>query len=143
MFRKTDSPLSASEENLVYKIIGCAIEVHRELGPGFRERIYHTALAIELDSMKLRFEMEKPITVAYKQLAIPGQKIDLIVEDAVIVEIKSVRRLREIHEAQLQSYLRTMRLHAGLLLNFNQLTMKAGTRRVVLSTRRVGHDEQT
>ena len=101
-----------------------------------RERICEKALCLELESNGLRFECEKRIEVQYKEWAIPGQTVDLLVENVVLVETKAVSRLKEIHAAQVQSYLRIMKLHIGLLLNFSAPTMKAGTRRVVLSEHR-------
>ena len=136
MLFKIDSPLTESEEELVHRVIGCAITVHRELGPGFKESIYEKALCLEFDASGLKFESEKKIAVKYKQWEIPGQRVDLVVEDLVLVEVKSVRRLRELHSAQVRSYLKTMRLRIGLLLNFNSETMRAGTKRVVMSPRR-------
>ena len=76
---KLRSPLTDAEEQIVSRVIGCGIEVHRALGPGFKERIYERAFALELETRGLRFEAEKPIEVTYKQWKIPGQRIDLIV----------------------------------------------------------------
>lgn len=128
-----DSPLSDVEEKLVYRVIGCGITVHRELGPGFRERIYEKAFCLELEACGLRFDCQKEISVKYKHWEIPGQKVDLVVEGLVLVEIKAVSRLKELHRVQVRSYLKTMQLPIGLLLNFDAPTMRAGTRRVVLS----------
>ena len=125
------SPLSAAEEAIVTKTVGCGIEVHRFLGPGYRERIYERALQLELDSQGLKFECEKAIDVSYKGWKIPGQRIDLIVEQVVIVELKSVPRLKSLHERQLVSYLRSTGLKVGLLMNFNTTILKNGLRRVV------------
>jgi GxxExxY protein len=100
---QNDSPLSDAEENVVHRVIGCAITVHRELGPGFREAIYKKAFCLELESRGLRFECEKAISVRYRQWQIPGQRVDLIVEGLVLVEIKTVSRLKELHRAQVIS----------------------------------------
>ena len=107
MLIKAKPRLPDEQEQIVYRVIGCGIEVHRELGPGFRERIYEQAFSLELHAAGLKFEREKPIAVKYKSWTIPGQKIDLMVEGIVLVEIKSVSRLKAIHRSQVVSYLRT------------------------------------
>jgi GxxExxY protein len=125
------SDLPQEQEEIVSATIGCAIAVHRELGPGFKESIYHQAFRLELNSRSITFESEKPILVKYREWVIPGQKIDLIVAGTVIVELKAVPRLRPMHRYQVQSYLRTTSLPIGLLLNFNAPLMKSGIHRVL------------
>ena len=132
MLLKTDTPLSPLQERIVTVAIDAAVTVHRELGPGFRERIYKRAYCLELDSRGLKFETEKPIEVKYRDWLIPGQRIDLIVESVVLVEIKAVPRLRSLHRCQVISYLKTTGLRVGLLLNFNAPLMKQGLQRIVL-----------
>ena len=129
---RVSSPLSAEDEAIVTKVIDCAFAVHRALGPGYKERIYETALCLELHSRGVRFECEKSVLVKYRDWMIPGQRIDLVVEGRVIVEIKAVPKLRPLHRRQLVSYLRTLDLRAGILLNFNTSYIKDGLRRVVL-----------
>jgi len=128
---KIRSPLSSEEEDIVSKTIGCGIEVHRTLGAGFRERIYECALKLELESRGLRFECEKPIDVTYKTWKIPGQRIDLIVGDVVIVELKTVPKIKPLYRRQLVSYLRSSGLRVGLLMNFNTTILKNGLERIV------------
>ena len=130
MLTKHDD-LSRDHEEIVSLTIGCAITVHRELGPGFKESIYHRAFRLELDSHHISFESEKAILVRYKQWSIPGQKIDLIVGGIVLVELKAVPRLRPFHKYQVQSYLRTTGLPIGLLMNFNAPLLKDGLERVL------------
>ena len=101
------SPLSAVAEEAMSKTIGCAIRVHRELGPGFLESIYRKAIYLELEAAGLSYESERSVCVKYRDVHISGQRVDLIVESAIIVELKSVIRLDEVHLAQLMSYLRT------------------------------------
>src|SRR5262249_2940072 len=113
------APLTFEEEAILWKSIGCGIEVHRRLGRGFKEKIYHEAYRLELSDQGMKFESEKPILVRYKRWEIPGQRIDLIIEGIVLVEIKAVPRLKPFHQAQVVSYLKTMNLRAGLLLNFH------------------------
>ena len=125
------SDLSTEQEVLVTAVIGCGIAIHRELGPGFKECIYHEAFRLELSSRGMTFESEKPILVKYQEWLIPGQKIDLIVEGTVLVELKAVPRLRPLHRYQVQSYLRTTALPIGLLLNFNAPLLKDGLQRVL------------
>ena len=109
----------------------CGFHVHRELGPGFREIIYARAYRLELDSRGMQYESEKPILVRYKEWTIPGQKVDLIVEGLVLIEIKTVPRLRPVHRAQVLSYLKTLDLKVGLLMNFRAPLLKQGFQRVI------------
>lgn len=115
------------------RIIGCAIEVHRYLGPGLLESVYESALCIELRARSLPFKRQVGLPLYYKGELISEHRPDLIVDDEVIVEIKSVDRLAPIHTAQMLTYLRVTSLRVGLILNFNSQTMKDGTRRVVLN----------
>ena len=112
-------------------VIGAAIAVHRELGPGFIEKIYGEALCLELNARGIPFVRERPVNVRYRGVAIPGQRIDLIVADCLLVELKAVSRIDLAHEAKVVSYLRTTNLRLGLLLNFNCRTMKEGIKRIV------------
>ena len=112
--------------------IGCAIAVHRALGPGFVESIYRRAMYIELEACHLAFQAERPIKVVYRDIEIPGQRVDLIVEGLIVVELKSVIRLDEVHRAQVISYLKTTGLRGGLLINFRAPTLRQGLRRIVV-----------
>jgi GxxExxY protein len=129
---RVPSPLSSDAERVMHETIGCAIAVHRALGPGFLESIYRTAMCIELDARHLAFERERPVRVSYRSVEIPGQRIDLIVEGLIVVELKAVAQLAGVHRAQLISYLRTTGLRGGLLVNFGAHVMKDGLKRVVL-----------
>jgi GxxExxY protein len=126
------APIPLDVETAVKACIGAAIAVHRELGPGFREVIYRRAYCLELDSRGLRFECEKPILVKYREWSIPGQRLDLVVDDRVIIEIKSVPRLLRRHERQVLSYLKTTGFRVGLLMNFNARLLQDGLKRKVL-----------
>ena len=129
---RVHSPLSAEEEAVVTQVIDVGFTVHQFLGPGFRERIYERAFCLELDSRALKYEAEKPVDVIYKGWRIPGQKIDLIVERVVLVELKAVPRLRPIHRKQAISYLRTTNLRVGLVMNFNTDLFRNGVKRVIV-----------
>jgi GxxExxY protein len=126
------SPLSAEAERAMTETIGCAIAVHRELGPGFLESIYKKAMYIEMKSRSLAFECERAVTVNYRGVDIRGQRVDLIVENQVVVELKAVRRMEDVHRAQVISYLKTTKMRAGLLINFRVPVLKQGLQRVVL-----------
>jgi GxxExxY protein len=129
---RVSSPLSLEAERVMHQTIGCAIAVHRVLGPGFLESIYRAALCLELDAQRIGFEQERPVRVAYRGVEIPGQRIDLIVEGLIVVELKAVVQLADVHRAQLVSYLRTTGLRGGLLINFGARFLKDGLKRVVL-----------
>jgi GxxExxY protein len=125
-------PLDKETECEVETVIGCAIEVHRTLGPGFLESIYRNALCLELAANGISFELEKPVVVKYRDVAVAIHRIDLVVRSKVIVELKSVSYLQPIHHAQLLSYLRATGMRVGLLMNFGASTLRAGLKRVVL-----------
>jgi GxxExxY protein len=121
------------KEELTEKIIGAAIEVHRELGPGLLESAYEAALAHELALRGVRFARQKEMPVRYKGFLIEvGYRLDLLVEDQVVVELKAVTEMHPIYEAQLITYLRLSNLRVGLLINFNVPRLKEGViRRIV------------
>ncbi len=113
-------------------IIGAAIEVHRHLGPGLLESTYEACLAYELTERGLKLERQKVLPVKYREILLDcGYRIDLLVENSVIVELKAVERLEAIHEAQLLSYLKLSGVPIGLLLNFNVIELRRGIRRLV------------
>ncbi|MGH9776531.1 MAG: GxxExxY protein [Candidatus Acidiferrales bacterium] len=117
---------------LTERIIGCAIEVHRNLGPGLLEATYEAALSIELESAGLRFHKQHPLVVTYKGRQIGEHRIDLLVEDKVVVEIKRVERFDRIFEAQVLTYLRAAGKKVGLLINFNLRLLRDGIKRFIL-----------
>lgn len=118
-------------ERVGHEVIGAAIEVHRLLGPGLLESVYEEALTHELVLRGLRSERQRPVHVQYKVLVIRGQRIDMVVEDCVIVELKSIASLLEVHAAQLLTYLRISNLALGFLMNFNVPVLRSGIRRLV------------
>ncbi len=100
------------------KIIGIAIEIHRAIGPGFIEKIYVQALQQEFSANKINFESQKSIKIKYKDVELGLQRIDFLIEDTIILEIKAVSEINSIHTAQLISYLKTINRRLGLVLNF-------------------------
>jgi len=119
-------------DELTQRIIGCAIEVHRALGPGLLEACYEEALCIEFGEQALRYRRQVSVPALYKGRPIGDYRIDLLVEDAVVVEIKSVASIDPVFEAQLLTYLRITGKSVGLLINFNERLLKHGVRRFVL-----------
>ncbi len=119
-------------DKLTEEIIGAAIEVHRILGPGLLESIYEEALCYELLLKGIPFERQKEVDVVYKNKIIKGQRLDLIVNNEVVVEIKSVRRLEDIFTAQVLSYLRSTGLKVALLINFGESKLIDGVKRFSL-----------
>jgi GxxExxY protein len=111
-------------EELSRRVIGCALEVHRELGPGLLESAYHRALEYELELVLIDFVSEVDLPVNYKGMAIPANyRIDLFINGQIIVELKAVEKILPIHEAQLLTYMKLTKTRTGLLLNFNQPTL--------------------
>ena len=114
-------------------IIQKAIEVHRELGPGLLESAYLTCLKYELEKAGLQVKAQKPVPVVYKEVKLDhGYRIDLLVNNIVVVEIKTVEALHEVHQAQILTYLRLGNFPVGLLFNFNEVLLKNGLRRFVM-----------
>ncbi|MCI0485551.1 MAG: GxxExxY protein [Blastocatellia bacterium] len=121
------------EKQLTGTIIGAAIEVHRYLGPGLLESAYEECLCKELELRGLNFERQKPLALEYKGIKLDcGYRLDLLVERKVIVEIKSVKALAPVEEAQTLTYMRLSGTKIGLLINFNVPVLKDGIRRLVL-----------
>lgn len=117
--------------NITERIIGAAIEVHRVLGPGLMESTYQACLAHELKLQGVKFESEKPLPVSYKGLFVDcSYRLDFLVEDLVIVELKSIQAILPIHEAQLLTYLKITGCPIGLLINFNVHLLKHGIKRM-------------
>lgn len=123
--------------SITESIIGSAIAVHRALGPGLLESAYEHCMVIEMAARGLRFERQKLIPLVFRGVAIEsGYRIDLLVEHEVVVELKSVAQLEEIHTAQILTYLKLADCRLGLLINFNVPLLKDGIRRVILSRSR-------
>jgi len=119
-------------DEISHRIIGAAIEVHRHLGPGLLESAYQSCLAFELKRLGLKLEEQKPLPVVYKEVKLDcGYRLDMIVEDEIIVEIKAIEKLLPIHDAQLLSYLRLAKKRVGLLMNFHVPVLKSGLKRIV------------
>ncbi len=121
-----------TENDISEKIIGCAIQVHRELGPGLLESSYEECLYYELDQSGMLVEKQKPLPLIYKEVKLDcGYRLDLIVENKVVIEVKAVEALNDVHMAQVLTYLKLSRCKLGLLMNFNVVLMKSGIKRVV------------
>jgi GxxExxY protein len=119
-------------DQLTQRIIGCAIDVHQELGPGLLESIYESAMVVELDFQKISFRQQVIVPIQYRGRLIGEHRIDLIVENTVVVELKSVERFDRVFEAQILTYLRLTKLKTGLLINFNSRMLHEGIKRFVL-----------
>jgi len=116
------------------KVIGCAIEVHRELGPGLLESAYEQCLAAELSRIGIPFQVQVDLPLNYKGMQLDcGYRIDLLLDRQLIVELKSVEQLLKIHEAQILTYMRLAKVNVGLLMNFNVPVLKKGIKRFLLS----------
>jgi len=115
------------------QVIGCAIEVHRVLGPGLLESTYEQCLAQELSLARIGFKLQHPLPVHYKGITLEcGYRVDVLVQDALILELKSVESLLGIHQAQLLTYMKLSGIKTGLLINFNVPVLKTGIKRFVL-----------
>ena len=113
-------------------IIGCAIEVHRQLGPGLLESAYEECLCYELLKTGLKYERQKPVPVVYKEIKLDcGYRIDLLVENCVVVELKTVEVFSPVHEAQVLTYMKFANKNIGLLINFYVTILKSGIKRYI------------
>ena len=122
------------EDRLSREIIGAAIEVHKQLGPGLLESAYEHCLAYELSLRKIPFERQKPMPVIYKGVKLDcGYRLDLLVDNCVVVDLKAVDKIHPVHEAQMHTYLKLADCKLGLLLNFNVFLLKSGIKRIVLN----------
>ena len=120
-------------DELSRNVIGCAIEVHRNLGPGLLESTYRQCLGFELSEAGIPFQMELPLPVRYKDVLLDcGYRIDLLVSGDLIVEINAVEALLPIHQAQILTYVRLAKIPIGLLMNFNLTKLQSGIKRFVL-----------
>ncbi|MBC8434275.1 MAG: GxxExxY protein [Desulfobacterales bacterium] len=119
--------------HLSSQIIKAAIKIHKELGPGLLESVYQSCMIIEINAMGMRVQPEVPVTIFYNGHKVhdDGFKIDLLVNDTIIVELKSVEKVRDVHKKQLLTYLRLAKKPLGLLINFNEVMLKDGITRII------------
>lgn len=120
-----------SFREITEQVIGCCIEIHKQLGPGLLESAYEECLCYELSALGIAFERQKPLPVKYKSVNLDcGYRLDLVIEGKIILELKTVENLLPIHEAQLLTYLKLSGLTLGLLINFNVPVLKNGIKRI-------------
>jgi GxxExxY protein len=125
--------MAFENDRLTEKVIGLAIEVHRQLGPGLLESAYEECLCLEFKETGLAFRRQVPLPIIYKSIRLDcGYRLDLLIEDQLILELKAVEGLLPIHEAQVLTYMRLSGIRTGLLLNFNSTVLKNGIRRLML-----------
>jgi GxxExxY protein len=117
-------------EELSGKVIGAALAVHRQLGPGFLESVYHKAMRVSLTHRVIPFESQVPVDINFEGVPVGRARVDLVIAREIILELKAVDQLHDVHFVQLRSYLRAAHLHLGLLLNFNSSTLTV--RRVIV-----------
>jgi GxxExxY protein len=123
------------ENDIATKVIGCAIEVHRTLGPGLLESAYQKCLYYELTNTGLYIEQEKPLPIIYKEVKIDhGYRLDLLVENKVVVELKTIECFTDVHTAQVLTYLKLGNYKLGLLINFHTALLKDGIKRIINKT---------
>jgi GxxExxY protein len=116
-----------------FALIGAAIEVHRHLGPGYLEAVYEEALVIELGLRGIAFERQVPISILYKGHNVATSRLDLVIENVLVVELKAIDAVLPIHRAQVLSYLKASSYELGLLINFKAAALKEGIARVILN----------
>jgi len=129
---KIYTPLSEEIERLIHETIGCCIAVHSALGPGLREVVYSRSAAIELKARRIPFEREKSYWIRYRGELVCEQRLDLVIAGAIVLELKSIDRIADVHHAQLLHYLRMSKLRVGLLTNFNVPSLRHAIVRKIL-----------
>jgi GxxExxY protein len=133
MMLRVTSPLDDETERCIDEAMDCGFAVHRALGPGFGELIYKNAFCVELLARQIPFECERSFVVKHRDRPVGRHKLDLILRQRVVVELKAVKMLKRVHEAQVLAYLKASRLPVALLMNFGGATLKEGLKRIVLS----------
>jgi GxxExxY protein len=129
-------PVEAPFNAITSQVIGAAIDVHRALGPGLLESTYIRCLQYELSARRLRFDSERVVPIVYKEIALDARyRVDLLVEDVVVVEVKSVDQLLPVHQAQVLTYMKLIGCPAGLLVNFNEANLIDGVKRLIAPRR--------
>ncbi|HTK28375.1 MAG TPA: GxxExxY protein [Vicinamibacterales bacterium] len=129
---RVPSHLPDRTEELLRRVIGCCIEVHRALGPGLHESAYNQAVAWELLSSGIRFERERPFEVLYRDHVVALHRLDFLIEDQIVLELKAVERIDRVHIGQALTYLRVSKRRVALVINFNVAMLRHGIRRLVL-----------
>jgi len=132
-FHRRNAPREPEHDPLTEAVIGAAIEVHKEVGPGLTENMYEEAICHELDLRGIRYARQVKVPVTYKGKPIGDTRIDLIVEGRLIVELKACEAVTSVHRAQVITYLRVTGHQLGLIINFNVVVLKDGVKRVILS----------
>jgi len=129
---RVPSPLDDETEKYVKATMDCGYAVHKALGPGFLESTYQNAFCVELVAQQVPFECQRSITVEYRGRPVAVHRLDLVVHGCIVVELKAVKTLERVHEAQVLAYLKASKLPVGLLMNFGGATLKEGFRRIIL-----------
>jgi GxxExxY protein len=129
---RIESPLDEQTEEWIRRGIGCCIAVHSALCPGLLERVYTRALEIEFGFGKIPYERERRAQIYYREQLLCAHRLDLVIANRIVLEVKGVERLQPVHHAQLLGYLRTSKLRVGLLVNFNVAVLRDGIKRIVL-----------
>ncbi|QOV92490.1 GxxExxY protein [Humisphaera borealis] len=130
---RSESSVDPAVERLASEVIGAAIEVHKELGPGMPERSYLLALCYELELRRIPFRCEVPVVISYKGKEVGEARIDILVADMLVLELKAVDAISPVHKAQCLKYLRLLKLQLGLVINFNVERLADGIKRVIHS----------
>jgi GxxExxY protein len=129
---RVPSRLDDETEKYIFETMACGFAVHKAIGPGYGESIYKNAFCVELLARTIPFECEKPFVIKYRDRPVGTHRLDLIVRGRVVVELKAVKMLKRVHEAQVLAYLKASRLPVALLMNFGGATLKEGLKRIVL-----------
>ena len=126
------SSLDEATEKFITEAIDCGFVIHHDVGPGYMEPLYANAMSVELSGRRIPHEREKVVTVKYRDTSIGTHRLDFVIRNCIIVELKAVRTLDPVHTAQLMAYMKASNLRVGLLMNFCAATFKEGIKRIVL-----------
>ena len=128
----TYSNLDSTTEQRITEVIDCGFVIHRDVGPGFLEPLYSNAMCVELRARNIPFEREKVVTVKYRDEPVGIHRLDFVIWESIVVELKAVKALEPLHQAQIMAYMKASKIRVGLLMNFCGATFKGGIKRVVV-----------
>ena len=129
---RTYSNLDSTTEEYMTELVDCGFVIHRDVGPGFMEPVYSNAMSVELRAREIPFERERTVNVVYRGETVGIHRLDFVVRGCIVLELKAVKALEPVHQAQLMAYMKASGIRVGILMNFCGATYKEGTKRVVL-----------
>ena len=129
---RVHSSLDQETERFITEVIDCGFVIHRDVGPGYMEPLYANAMSVELAARRIPHEREKVVIVKYRDTSVGSHRLDFVIRNCIIIELKAVRMLEPVHSAQIMAYMKASKIRVGLLMNLCSGTFKEGIKRIVL-----------